>query len=183
MAACCWVSRGASYDLVLVDEAQDLNPANHAFLHRCVLAEAHHTVLCAVGDPAQAIYSPAAIQSNPNGSAGCAWIDTIRPVGSQPVPGFRGADPASMDTLRALFRPVELCLTCCFRCPRRVVAVATRLQPAIRAAPGAVHGGVRVRYARGPADAPWPAVLRLVQQEEAAARLSFEGVQRNITPL
>ena len=45
-----------AYDLVLVDEAQDLNNGNHQFLRHCVVPMGSRSVLCAVGDPAQAIY-------------------------------------------------------------------------------------------------------------------------------
>ena len=116
--------RDARYDLCCLDEAQDLNAAEQAFLARCLplsrttaTPTTRGTVLCAVGDPGQAIY------------------------------GFRGADPASLDTLRGLLQPEELRLTYCFRCPQRVITVAAHLQPAIRAAPGAPLGGpVCVRY-------------------------------------
>jgi len=43
------------YDLVLVDEAQDLNRSSIEFLKCCVLSE--NTVLCVVGDDHQAIYA------------------------------------------------------------------------------------------------------------------------------
>lgn len=43
------------YDLVLVDEAQDLNRSSIGFLKRCVLSE--NTVMCVVGDSHQAIYA------------------------------------------------------------------------------------------------------------------------------
>ena len=106
------------YDVVVVDEVQDLNDANHAFLRRCVAPEAHRTVVCAVGDPAQAIYQ------------------------------FRGANPRSLSKFRDVFAAESLSLTCCFRCPRRVVAVAAHLNRQISAAPGAEAGTVRVRTAR-----------------------------------
>lgn len=43
------------YDLVLVDEGQDMNAGNVNFLKQCVLSPG--SVLCVVGDPHQAIYS------------------------------------------------------------------------------------------------------------------------------
>jgi hypothetical protein len=105
------------YDVVVVDEVQDLNDANHAFLRRCVAPESRHTVVCAVGDPAQAIYQ------------------------------FRGANPRSLCKFRDVFAAESLSLTCCFRCPRRVVAVAAYLNRDISAAPGAELGTVRVHTA------------------------------------
>jgi superfamily I DNA/RNA helicase len=102
------------YDLVLVDEAQDLNDASHAFLRKCVVLSTSRTVLCAVGDPAQAIYL------------------------------FRGANPDSLGKLRTVFQASCLSLTCCFRCPRRVVFVASHLYPSIQAAPTAPLGFVHI---------------------------------------
>ena len=102
------------YTLVLVDEAQDLNDANHQFLRRCVVPRQGRTILCAVGDPGQAIYQ------------------------------FRGANPESLQRLTQMFCAQQLYLTCCFRCPRRIVSVASYLFPNIHAAPAADLGGVKV---------------------------------------
>ena len=102
------------YDLVLVDEAQDLNDANHVFLRECVVPYYSKSVLCAVGDPAQAIYQ------------------------------FRGAHPDSLSKLRSMFQDKSLSLTCCFRCPRRVVFVASHLYPSIQPAPMAPLGLVHM---------------------------------------
>ena len=57
-----------AYDLVLLDEAQDLNPLQHHFLRQCVIPTASRTNLCpdpppvsgavrlcGVGDPRQAV--------------------------------------------------------------------------------------------------------------------------------
>lgn len=107
------------YALVLVDEAQDLNDANHLFLRHCVVPRCGSTVFCAVGDQCQAIYQ------------------------------FRGAHPDSMNRLRQVFCATQLSLTCCFRCPRRVVSVASYLLPKIRAAPTADLGGVSLCKAKG----------------------------------
>lgn len=43
------------YDVVLVDEGQDLNPSSMVFLKRCVLHP--RSILCVVGDSRQAIYA------------------------------------------------------------------------------------------------------------------------------
>ena len=104
------------YDVVLVDEAQDLNDANHAFLRNCIVTKGSGTVLCAVGDPAQAIYQ------------------------------FRGANPDSLGKMKSMFQAQSLQLTCCFRCPRRVVFVASHLYPSICAAPSAPLGLVHIRF-------------------------------------
>ena len=121
------------YDLVLVDEAQtqgvvvgtplrpaqDLNDANHAFLRRCVTHSGTRSVVCAVGDPAQAVYQ------------------------------FRGASPHSLIQFATLFGATHLPLTCCFRCPKRVVTLAAHLNPAIRPADQADPGEVRIVHTDG----------------------------------
>ena len=98
----------------------DLNDANHAFLRRCIAPAAGggRTVVCAVGDRAQAIYQ------------------------------FRGAHPEAMDRFRDTFGARALSLSCCFRCPRRVVAVARCLHEHIKAAPQATLGCVRTHVVR-----------------------------------
>ena len=127
------------YDLVLVDEAQDLNDANHAFLRQCVAPAGFKTVICAVGDPAQAVYQ------------------------------FRGATPHSL----ARFGGSRLPLTCCFRCPRRVVAVAAHLNPSIRAVEGAPVGQVRIQSA---STRSWVGeVLRLAAASEGTTAFVARG--------
>ena len=113
------------YDVVLVDEAQDLNDANHAFLRNCIVTKGSGTVLCAVGDPAQAIYQ------------------------------FRGANPDSLGKMKSMFQAQSLRLTCCFRCPRRVVFVASHLYPSICAAPSAPLGLVHLRFPDAKGTHPW----------------------------
>lgn len=123
-----------TYDLVLVDEAQDLNTANISFLRSVVAPLGTRTVLCAVGDPAQAIYA------------------------------FRGADPDALQRYGATFRAQWLSLTCCFRCPRRVVFLASHLCSAIRHQHNAPVGAVRVLVA----EHPWQTLLQCVQKHSAA---------------
>ena len=120
------------YDLVLVDESQDLNRATHRFLRECVVPVGARTVLCAVGDPMQAIYA------------------------------FRGADPDSMERLAETFgggggAVQRLRLTWCFRCPRRILFLASQISAVIRPAPGAPRGRVRVITT----DTPFETVLQL----------------------
>lgn len=122
------------YDLCLVDEAQDLAPrgrlyshrppgspnhAQHLFLRRCIVTPDSRTVLCAVGDACQAIY---------------AFRHRVFVCHDKP-PAARGADPSSMDNLGAMFGMQRRRLTCCFRCPRRVVFTASQINRGIRAAP------------------------------------------------
>lgn len=49
----CFQGFFPKFDLVIVDEAQDLNPIQHQMLHKCLSRKGR---LIAVGDPAQAIY-------------------------------------------------------------------------------------------------------------------------------
>lgn len=80
------------------------------------------TVVCAVGDPMQAIYA------------------------------FRGADPESMDHLCALLGVQQrLHLTWCYRCPRRIVFVAAQINEVLRASPAATRGRVSIRTTHNPA--------------------------------
>ena len=120
--------RGA-FHLVLVDELQDLtqalwigdertpgfNSANHLWLRRCIAPPENRTVVCGVGDPDQAVYL------------------------------FRGAHPKSILRFRETFDAITLPLTCCFRCPRDVVRIASHLNSRIRSAPGALAGRIFIR--------------------------------------
>jgi superfamily I DNA/RNA helicase len=74
------------FPMVMVDEAQDLSPVNHAMLDK--LAKNR---LISVGDPWQSIY------------------------------GFRGAEQAGMEKLRARFAMSVSDLSISFRCPEAVV--------------------------------------------------------------
>jgi hypothetical protein len=109
-----------AYDLILVDEAQDLNRANITFLRRVVAPVAYRTVVCAVGDPTQAIY------------------------------GFRGASPDAMDQFGATFQARSMHLTYCFRCPRRILFLASQLHPDIRPPEGAPLGSVHIIVSSNP---------------------------------
>ena len=126
------LTAGETYDLVLVDEAQDLNTANISFLRTVVAPLGTRTVLCAVGDPAQAIYA------------------------------FRGADPDALQRYGAAFMAQWLHLTCCFRCPRRIVFLASHLCSAIRHQPNAPVGSVRVLVTAH----PWQTLLDCVSTHQ-----------------
>lgn len=80
------------------------------------------TVMCAVGDPVQAVYA------------------------------FRGADPDSMDRLADLFQAKRLRLTYCFRCPRRMTFLASQINHTIRPAPKAFVGTLSLRVTARPFD-------------------------------
>ena len=77
-------------------------------------------MVCAVGDPTQAIYA------------------------------FRGASPDALDQFGALFHAQSLHLTYCFRCPRRVVFLASQLHPNIRHQDGAPLGSVQMVVSSNP---------------------------------
>lgn len=82
------------YDVVMVDEVQDLNSAQHALLHKLVRPGGK---LIAVGDRFQSIY------------------------------GFRGADPRSMERLKADWNMTELPLDVSYRCASSIVAEAQKI--------------------------------------------------------
>ena len=58
----------------------------------------------------------------------------------QAIYGFRGADSGSLDRLKKTLHAVELGLTTTYRCPKRVVEVASQFVPDFRAAPLAPEG-------------------------------------------
>lgn len=99
------------YDIVFVDEAQDLNASQHALLRKLV---APGGKLIAVGDRFQSIY------------------------------GFRGADPRSMDRLKAEWNMDELPLDVSYRCGSAIVAEAQKIvgEDTIQAREGAQAGTV-----------------------------------------
>lgn len=117
------------YAVIALDECQDLNPLDLAFVQTCICPprrDGATPTLCAVGDACQAVY------------------------------GWRGAAPDGLGRLRAAYGAASLSLSGCFRCPQRVVALARCLNPRIvpvRAEPGACH----VR--RCVSDESWPAVV------------------------
>jgi superfamily I DNA/RNA helicase len=98
-------------DCLIVDEAQDTNAVQLALMKRMVKPKGW---VCAVGDPAQAIY------------------------------GFRGADSSALDNIRRSFGAKELPLTVSYRCAKSVVARAQTLVPYIEAHDDAPEGSVSV---------------------------------------
>jgi superfamily I DNA/RNA helicase len=103
--ACNWTR--AWYDLVCVDEAQDMN------LPQLLMAKAACKPggrVCVVGDDRQAIYH------------------------------FRGAAADGMDMMRQTLNAKELGLTTTYRCPKAVVALASKIVPDYKAADAAPDG-------------------------------------------
>lgn len=82
------------YDVVLLDESQDLNPTQMLLVEKSVR---HGGRIVAVGDRWQSIY------------------------------GFRGADPDSMDKIKAYFNMAEKPLSVTYRCPNKVVTEAQKI--------------------------------------------------------
>lgn len=101
------------YDIVFIDEVQDLNSAQHALLRKLVRPGGK---LIAVGDRFQSIY------------------------------GFRGADPRSMERLKADWNMVELPLDVSYRCASSIIAAAQQIigEDTIRPREGAPAGSVEV---------------------------------------
>jgi len=114
---------------VLVDEAQDLSPAQlDVVLRQRITHVKGHTVgkLIAVGDRHQAIY------------------------------GFAGADCASLDRIAARTNARELPLSVCYRCPTSHLEMAREIVPQIEASPNAIVGEVVELPERGWLEAVQP---------------------------
>lgn len=95
------------FNLVVVDEAQDMNAPQLAMARKAV-ANGGRVVI--VGDDRQAIY------------------------------GFRGAVQDGIGKMKVLLRATELSLTTTYRCPKKVVAIASAIVPDYTAAPSAPEG-------------------------------------------
>lgn len=101
--------RFPKYDLVLIDECQDLNAAQRTLFLKCIKDGGR---FIAVGDPRQAIY------------------------------GFAGADVESFNLLKNLPETVELPLSVCYRCDRKIIEKAQLEVPQIEWREGAPDGTV-----------------------------------------
>lgn len=121
---------GSSYDAVFVDEAQDLNQAQ---LDLIMKVSGPHGRLVLVGDPQQAIYA------------------------------FRGAGIGMIEQIERLLEDTErgverLPLSCCYRCPRKVIDV--------------VRAGGRVMQIEPAPDAPPGEILFYSESEDWTSELS-----------
>ncbi len=58
----------------------------------------------------------------------------------QAIQGFAGSDAYSWDKLRSAFKPKDLPLSVCYRCPSKHLDLARRIVPQIEDAPGAIEG-------------------------------------------
>lgn len=96
-----------TYDYVLVDEAQDLSPAQRELVLK---ARRHGGRMIFVGDRSQAIY------------------------------GFAGASLRSIDEIVEATNAVEMPLSICYRCPKKVIEKANSIYPGTEAAPNAEEG-------------------------------------------
>ncbi len=101
---------------VLLDEAQDTNPARRALAMAMMSTWKGEGRLVAVGDPAQAIY------------------------------GFTGADSDSMDLIQRALNSRTLPLNRTFRCGKNIVRLAQEWVPDILAADSNADGVVRTVY-------------------------------------
>lgn len=61
----------------------------------------------------------------------------------QAIYGWRGADSGSVDRLKIELKAGELPMTITRRCPKKVVALAAKIVPDFKAAPGAPEGSVK----------------------------------------
>lgn len=99
-----------SYDRVFIDELQDLNTAQIDLALKA--ADSFGGRICAVGDPAQAIYQ------------------------------FRGADAGAFENVVSRLGAKILPLSITYRCAKAVVDVAREVVPDFEAAPDAAEGEV-----------------------------------------
>jgi superfamily I DNA/RNA helicase len=60
----------------------------------------------------------------------------------QSIYAFRGADTGSMDNFKTYFNMAELPLSICYRCPKKVIAMAKEIVPYIEAKENAIEGVV-----------------------------------------
>lgn len=95
------------FDLVVVDEAQDMNLPQLTMAMKACKPGGR---VCVVGDDRQAIY------------------------------GFRGAVQNGMDMMKSKLNAKELGLTITYRCPKKVVALASAIVPDYKAADAAPEG-------------------------------------------
>lgn len=102
-----------TYDLVVIDEAQDMNMAQLSLAYRLCKPATQGGRIVVVGDDRQAIYR------------------------------FRGADSGALDRLKKALNAQELPLTITYRCAAAIVEEAQALVPDYQAAPGAPAGVVR----------------------------------------
>jgi DNA helicase II / ATP-dependent DNA helicase PcrA len=132
-----------------MDRYPMLNPANISFLRSVVAPPNTRTVMCAVGDPAQAIYA------------------------------FRGADPDALQRYGTAFRAQWMYLTYCFRCPRRIVFLASHLCSAICYQKTAPMGSVRVLVSAH----PWKTLVDCVSIHQRSATTTLFLARNNRTVL
>jgi DNA helicase-2/ATP-dependent DNA helicase PcrA len=139
--------RPEQFDLLLVDEAQDLNRCQQ----RLALAAAGGGRLCPVGDRHQAIYGFS--------GADCDAIPRLA--------GELALTPRRCRTLP---------LTVTFRCPTSHVALARRIVPALEAAPGAIDGVIRTTGLKEVAASVQPGDLVVGRKNAPLVSLTYKLV-------
>lgn len=127
------------FDLVVIDEAQDLSELQHIMLKKSAkpTVKKDCTKCCPTGQghPVDCPYCY---------GSGIQRLGRIIAVGDrhQAIYGFRGAHANSMDLVRAMFSADELPLSISYRCPQAVVTEAQKLVPGIQAHDSAPQGKV-----------------------------------------
>lgn len=109
-----WEMAFPKFSWVFVDEAQDLSQLQRVFVERLLKAGGKKSRAVFVGDRRQAIFA------------------------------FRGADSASMDSIKAQFSCTEYPLDVCYRCGVAQLKLAATWEPTIKPAPNAAAGSVSV---------------------------------------
>jgi superfamily I DNA/RNA helicase len=100
------------HPVVMVDEAQDLSPAQLGIVMKSVWDKRYGGRIICVGDPRQAVYA------------------------------FCGADSKSIEKIQKKLNPIVLPLNECYRCSKTVIAEAQTIVPEIQALPSAKEGSV-----------------------------------------
>lgn len=135
------------FDLLLVDEAQDLNRAQQ----QLALSATRDGRLMAIGDRYQAIYGFT--------GADCEGLPSLA--------GKLGLEARGCDVLP---------LTITWRCPRSHVALAQHIVPALEAAPGAADGEVRTMSGADIAKTVKPGDLVISRCNAPAVNLTYKLV-------
>ena len=98
---------------------------------------------------------------------------------NQAIYAFRGASPESLSIIQTVFDCKRYDLSCCFRCPQRVVFLASQMEPDIRATQNAILGKISLVSTEN----PWKKILLLTQKNDSAIEKNLLLIRDNKTIL